>query len=165
MNGVPLSIRLLRIVGCPEWVIDHSLAVRKKALELSRDLPVDRRLVEEGALLHDIGRCRTDCVEHAIAGARILEGFGYPPEVVRIVERHVGAGITPEEAEALGLPPGDYMPRTLEEKIVAHADNLINGSDEVDINFVIKKWSDRLGKNHPSIERLKRLHAELLGYP
>ncbi|WP_432703692.1 TIGR00295 family protein [Methanothermobacter thermautotrophicus] len=159
-----MSIRLLRIVGCPQWVIDHSLAVRKKALELSRDLPVDRKLVEEGALLHDIGRCRTSGIEHAVEGARILEGFGYPTEVVRIVERHVGAGIPHEEAKALGLPPGDYMPRTLEEKVVAHADNLINGSDEVDINFVIKKWSDRLGADHPSIERLKKLHEELLGH-
>ena len=159
-----MSLRLLRVVGCPEWVIDHSLAVRKKALELSRELPVDMKLVEEGAILHDIGRCRTSGVEHAVEGARILEGFGYPPEVVRIVERHVGAGIPPDEAKALGLPPGDYMPRTLEEKIVAHADNLINGSDEVGIDFVIKKWSDRLGANHPSIERLKRLHEELLGH-
>lgn len=83
-------------------------------------------------------------------------------EVIRIVERHVGAGIPDDEADTLGLPPGNYMPETLEEKIVAHADNLINGSDEVDIDFVIKKWSDRLGKNHPSIDRLRQLHEELM---
>lgn len=157
-----MSIHLLRSTGCPEWVVDHSLAVRKKALELAENLPVNRELVEEGALLHDIGRCRTSGVDHAVEGARILRELGYPVEVIRIVERHVGAGIPDDEADALGLPPGNYMPETLEEKIVAHADNLINGSDEVDIDFVIKKWSDRLGKNHPSIDRLRQLHEEIM---
>ncbi|MCG2827671.1 TIGR00295 family protein [Methanothermobacter sp. K4] len=157
-----MSIHLLRSAGCPEWVMEHSLAVRKKALELAENLPVNIELVEEGALLHDIGRCRTSGVEHAVEGARILRELGYPVEVIRIVERHVGAGIPGDEADALGLPPGNYMPETLEEKIVAHADNLINGSDEVDIDFVIKKWSDRLGKNHPSIDRLRKLHEELM---
>ncbi len=158
-----MSIQLLRSVGCPDWVIEHSLAVKKKAMELSENLPVDRELVKTGALLHDIGRSVSSGVDHAVEGARILRDLGYPPEVVRIVERHVGAGIPPDEAETLGLPPGDYMPETLEEKIVAHADKLLNGSEEVDIDFVIEKWSRRLGKDHPSIERLKKLHAELLG--
>jgi len=49
-----LSIQLLRSVGCPDWVIEHSLAVKKKAKKLSENLPVDRELVKPGALLHDI---------------------------------------------------------------------------------------------------------------
>ena len=55
------------------------------------------------------------------------------------------------------------MPLTLEEKIVAHADNLTSGTKEVDLDFVIKKWEKRLGKDHPSIERIVKLDSELLG--
>ena len=62
----------------------------------------------------------------------------------------------------LGLPPMDYMPLTFEEKIVAHADNLINGTLEVDLKFVIEKWGNKFGNNHPSITRLKKLHEEVV---
>ncbi len=33
-----------------------------------------------------------------------------------------------------------YIPQTIEEKIVAHADNLISGTKEVDVDFDIAKW-------------------------
>ena len=55
------------------------------------------------------------------------------------------------------------MPITLEEKIVAHADNLVNGTKEVDLNFVIKKWEKLFGKDHPAISRLKKLDQEVSG--
>jgi uncharacterized protein len=119
-------------------------------------------LVKKGALLHDIGRCMTDGIYHAVVGAEILKSEGYPLELIRIVERHIGAGIPKEEAIEMGLPPKDFMPHTIEEKIVAHADNLLHGDQEVDIDFVIEKWSSRMGKGHPSIERLIKLHEEIV---
>lgn len=134
-----LSIHLLKEVGCPQWVINHSKKVAEKALEISKNFKVDKELIKEAALLHDIGRCKTNSIQHGIIGARILKEKGYPKQIIKIVERHVGAGIPREEAILLGLPPKDYMPVTLEEKIVAHADNLINGEKEVDISFVLKK--------------------------
>ena len=54
----------------------------------------------------------------------MAEGMGLDPRVVEIIRRHVGAGLLPKEAQALGLPAWDGMPRTLEEKIVCHADTL-----------------------------------------
>jgi len=156
-----LSIRLLKEVGCPQWVINHSKKVAEKALEISKNFKVDRKLIKEAALLHDIGRCKTNNIQHGIIGAKILKERGYPKSIIKIVERHIGAGIPKDEAILLGLPPKDYIPVTLEEKIVAHADNLINGEKEVDISFVLKKWEKKLGKNHPAIERLKKLHREL----
>jgi len=156
-----LSIHLLKEVGCPQWVINHSKKVAEKALEMSKNFKVDKELIKEAALLHDIGRCKTNSIQHGIIGARILKEKGYPKQIIKIVERHVGAGIPKEEAILLGLPPKDYIPVTLEEKIVAHADNLINGEKEVDISFVLKKWKKRLGEDHPAIERLKKLHREL----
>lgn len=152
-------------MNCPEWVIKHSKAVNLKAISLSKNLSekfdIDMELVKKGALLHDIGRSMTDGIYHAVLGAEILKSQEYPLEIIKIVERHIGAGIPKEEAVAMGLPPRDFMPQTLEEKIVAHADNLVHLNHEVDIDFVIEKWSSRMGKDHPSIERLIKLHEEI----
>ena len=109
-------------------------------MKMEFELEVDMELVKTGALLHDIGRSQTNGIKHAVVGAELLKERGFPWEVVNIVERHIGAGISREEAKVLGLPPKDYLPLTLEEKLVAHADNLIHGTQEVDLEFVIKKW-------------------------
>jgi len=107
------------------------------------------------------GRSRTQSIYHALKGAEILKEREFPVEILKITERHIGAGIPKEEAIMLNLPPRDYLPITLEEKIVAHADNLINGIEEVSLDFVIQKWSKKMGSNHPSLERLIKLHNEL----
>ena len=76
--------------------------------------------------------------------------MGFDERLALIAERHIGAGITKEEAIELGLPPKDYLPVTLEEKIVAHADNLIFGTERVEIDAVIKKFEKRLDpRNRP----------------
>ncbi|MDO9045099.1 MAG: TIGR00295 family protein [Methanobacteriaceae archaeon] len=163
-----MSINLLKEMNCPKWVIQHSQAVNLKSISisenLSKEFDIDIELVKKGALLHDIGRCMTDGIYHAVVGAEILKSEGCPLEVIRIVERHIGAGIPKEEAIKMGLPPKDFMPQSIEEKIVAHADNLLHGDQEVDIDFVIEKWSSNMGKEHPSIKRLIKLHKEIV-YP
>lgn len=118
--------------------------------------------IEKGALLHDIGRSKTHGIKHAVVGAEILKELNFPTEIVNITLKHIGAGIPLDEANELGLPAEDYMPSTMEEKIVAHADNLISGENEVDLNFVIRKWEQIFGKNHPAISRLKQLHKETI---
>ncbi len=147
-------------------MIEHSEAVMLKATELASRFGsnVDVDLVKAGAILHDVGRSKTGGVKHAVIGANILKSNGVPPKLVKIVERHIGAGITKEEAELIGLPAIDYLPISLEEKLVAHADNLIHGTGEVDLDFVIEKWQKKLGKNHPSIPRIIKLHNELAQY-
>ena len=125
----------------PENVIDHCKAVYKKAMKIAANFnDVDEDLIRKGALLHDIGRSRTHGITHAVEGVKIAERYGYDEDVLNIIERHIGAGITESEAEKLGLPKKSYMPQTHEEKIVAHADNLTSGSREVDLDFVIAKW-------------------------
>ncbi|MBM4240777.1 MAG: TIGR00295 family protein [Euryarchaeota archaeon] len=158
-----MTLEILKQVRCHPEVIEHSKAVSKKALELARRFDVDTELVKTGSILHDIGRAKTNGIDHGIVGVKILEDLGFPEEILKIVERHVGAGITAEEAKVIGLPPKDYLPVSMEEKIVAHADNLIHGIKEVDIDFVIKKWQIKRGYDHPSIERLLKLHQEVVG--
>jgi uncharacterized protein len=48
----------------------------------------------------------------------------------------------------------------LEERIVAYADKLVEGDERVPINKTIAQFSRKLGKNHPSIARLKALDKE-----
>ena len=82
-------------------------------------------------------------------------------ELCHIIERHVGAGLTPDEARRNNLPRGNYVPETLEEKIVCYADKLIEGSHEVGIESTIESFSEELGSDHPAIKRLNDLHKEI----
>ena len=147
----------------PENVIDHCKAVYKKAMKIAANFnDVDEDLIRKGALLHDIGRSRTHGITHAVEGVKIAERYGYDEDVLNIIERHIGAGITESEAEKLGLPKKSYVPQTLEEKIVAHADNLVSGNREVDIDFVIEKWKRTIEDSDDNIERLIKLDNELI---
>jgi len=96
---------------------------------------------------------------HAIVGANMARELGLSEKLVEIIRRHVGAGLDDEDVRNLDLPPGDYMPRTLEEKIVAHADNLTTD----DRLWSYQKAQTRMvakGLFRPA-DRLKRLHEEL----
>jgi uncharacterized protein (TIGR00295 family) len=152
-------IRLLREAGCSDDVINHCEAVRKIAVRIAKKAHANIQLVEAGALLHDIGRSKMQGIMHGVEGAKIATELGLPLSIVNIIERHVGAGIPKEEAIILGLPPKDYMPTTLEEKIVAHADNLIENDREHPIEKEVEK---ALQKGHTKhAERLMELHREL----
>lgn len=158
-----MEIELLKKENTPENVIDHCRAVCAKAMKIASNFDdADCNLIRKGALLHDIGRSKTHGIRHAIVGAEIARKYGYEEDVLNIIERHIGAGITKEEAKSLGLPERSYMPQTLEEKIVAHADNLISGTEEVDMDFVIEKWRRRIPDYDDNIERLIELDNELI---
>jgi uncharacterized protein len=125
---------LLREAGCSEKVVAHCRAVRDVALEYAQRNPlVSEKLVNEGAMLHDIGRGKAHTIMHAQRGADLLRSQGFSEEVARIVECHTGAGLTADECAVLGLLPRDCMPQTTEEKIITHADNLIDGRTRVNI--------------------------------
>jgi uncharacterized protein len=125
---------LLREAGCSKKVIAHCRAVRDVALEYAQCNPlVSEDLVNEGAMLHDIGRGKAHTIIHAQRGADLLRSQGFSEEVARIVECHTGAGLTADECAILGLSPRDCMPQTTEEKIITHADNLIDGRTRVNI--------------------------------
>ncbi len=158
-----MEIEVLKKEKTPENVIEHCKAVYKKAMKIAANFDdADKDLIRKGALLHDIGRSRTHGIRHAIEGVEIARKYGYSEDVLNIIERHIGAGITEEEAEKLGLPKKSYVPQTLEEKIVAHADNLISGSKEVDMDFVIEKWKRNIEDSDDNIERLIKLDNELI---
>jgi uncharacterized protein len=160
-----MALELLSQSGCSRRVIAHCKAVTALAVEIAKacekkGLNVDIKLVEVGALLHDIGRSETHGVDHVIRGAEIARFLDLPESVVSIIERHAGGGIILEEAKKLGWPIKSYVPNTLEERIVTYADKLIEGMRRVPVERTVKKLSRELGKNHSSIVRLKKLHED-----
>lgn len=158
-----MELKILKQEETPENVIEHSKAVYKKAMVIAANFKnADKDLIKKGALLHDIGRSKTHGISHAVEGAKIVKQYGYPEEVQNIVERHIGAGITEEESVKLGLPKKSYIPQTIEEKIVAHADNLLSGTKDVDIDFDIAKWKRKIDKPEENIKQLIELDNELI---
>lgn len=158
------ALGLLVKVGCSPEVVRHAKAVAALAVKIAesrrkRGLEVDVKLVEVGALLHDIGRSNTHSVDHVIAGVEIARSLELPDSVVSIIERHAGSGISKGEAKKLGWPVKDYVPQTLEERIVTYADKLTEGLERVSIEQVLEKFMrDNLPQD--SIRRMKKLHKE-----
>ncbi len=162
---------LLVKYGCSSDVIEHSrtvagyareiaLNIAKSAEKKGHPLNIDMDAVFLGGLLHDIGRSKTHGIKHAVAGAAIALQNGIGDKIVNIIERHIGAGITMEEAALLGLPKKDYLPVTIEEKIVAHADNLVFGSrigtlDELVLSLRKKRLDEKV------IQRIIKLNNEI----
>jgi uncharacterized protein len=124
---------------------------------------VDLALVEAGALLHDLGRSVTHGVGHGAVGGELARGLGLPVAVARIIERHVGAGIPGDEAAELGLPEGEYVPESLEEKVVCYADKLAKGAGEAEFGVTVGEMAEKHGRDHPMIGRMWALHGEIEG--
>jgi len=153
---------LLQEAGCSNKVIAHCRAVRDVAAEYAAHNPgIDCSLVEEGSMLHDIGRGRTHSIHHAQCGADMIRAMGLGEPLARIVECHTGAGLTADECTLLGLSPRDCMPGTTEEKIVTHADNLIAGRKRVTIHETLADAIHLPRKARKRIYRLA-LDVELL---
>jgi len=152
-------LKILKNAGCNKDVIEHCKTVTKLALKIAKKCSANIELVEAGALLHDIGRSRTHGVMHGVEGAKIAKEIGLTDEIVNIIERHLGGGISTEEAVKIGLPEKDYMPVTLEEKIVCHADNLIAHDRKQTLSEAIKPYVKN-GRNDIA-EKIKKLHKEL----
>ncbi len=80
--------------------------------------------------------------------------------IIRIIKTHIGAGISSDDAIALGLPAGDYVPKNLEEKIVAHADNMVEDDTIVSISTKIKILQKK-GRDEKVIRRIVALNDEI----
>ena len=153
------ALRLLIQVECPENVIQHCKAVSYYAVFLAGKIQdaghdVDVGFIEVAALLHDIGRSKTHSLSHGIEGAKIVSGY---PGLARVCERHLFAGLTSFEAKDLGLPEKDFLPETLEEKIIAHADNMMDDTRIRSIDESLPSLGKYLGLDHPAVDRVRKL--------
>ena len=127
-----------------DLLLTHSEMVARKALDLAdaARLDVDRDFVWNAAMLHDIGifRCNAPSIHchgtepyirHGLIGGGLMRGLGYP-EIARVCERHTGSGLTAGEIERQGLPlpHQDFLPETLEEKLICYADKFYSKSGD-----------------------------------
>jgi uncharacterized protein len=157
------DVDMLIQAGCSADVVSHCRKVSSMALSLADRLrePADRELVRLGGLFHDIGRSRTHDIAHAIAGVEIGRSLGFSEQLLKIIERHIGAGITAAEAHRLGLPAQDYLPLTREEQLVSYADNLISGERELSYGEALDRFRRILGPDHEGVELFRRQHQEV----
>lgn len=148
-------LSLLEKYGADERLISHSMMVSKVALKIAEGCGADAKLIEAGALLHDIGKTVTTGISHGAEGHSILIKEGYDEIIARFCSTHVGAGLLKKTARKFKLPDLDYIPRTIEEKIVCHADTLLKGSKVVTLDEIIKDYENKGLSSE--IRRLKRL--------
>lgn len=123
----------------------HCLAVTKLAMKIADERPnleADKKVLEYGGMLHDIGIFFTDAPEiechgnlpyvaHGYKGRELLEKEGLT-EIAPVCERHIGVGITLEDIliGKLPLPHRDMTPKTMEEKIICYADKFYSKSSQ-----------------------------------
>ena len=112
----------------------HSRSVADKALMVAErhpELHLDCQFLEEAAMLHDIGIIQCFGSEpyicHGRLGAEMLRKEGFPRHA-RVCERHTGAGVTREQIinQHLPLPEQDFLPETMEEKVICYADKFFS---------------------------------------
>ncbi|MFX0180231.1 MAG: HDIG domain-containing metalloprotein [Candidatus Hodarchaeota archaeon] len=151
---------LLKKMKVPYHVRCHSLKVAEKALAIAEKITkikINFNLIEIGALLHDIGRSKAHGFKHALIGAKILREGGFPEELARICETHILGGLDKEDAKAVGLPERDFLPNSIEEKIICLADKHMAGTREVSIEQRFKKWFLKYGKTKILLKSKKRI--------
>ncbi|MBW2966689.1 HD domain-containing protein [Candidatus Woesearchaeota archaeon] len=151
-------------------VLEHSRAVQRVALRIAEDIVanghhVDIKFLICACLLHDIGRFKCppgkSTIKHGIYGAEILRKEGLDERYALVCERHLGSGIDKKDIEEqkLDLPLKDYMPESIEEKIICYADSLIFGTKEGTIEEVIDRYRKEVGEK--LVEKTKKLHEEI----
>ncbi len=160
-------------------VINHSEKVQEVAINIANDIPdVDIEFIKVASLLHDIGRMgcpprSKTAILHGVKGAAILREEGRVQKkeeefeaYARVAERHLGAGIRKItiEKQNLPLPKQDFLPETVEEKIITVADNLVepdNGNYvEITIEKAVERFTNELGEEIG--QRIKNLYDEVM---
>ena len=122
-------------------LLEHSKGVARKALAIAnahKELNIDTQFVEEAAMLHDIGIIKCDApgiccygsepyIRHGRIGAEMLRERNLPRHA-RVCERHTGAGLSKKEIieQQLPLPHEDFLPETVEEKLICYADKFFS---------------------------------------
>jgi len=170
-------LKILADAGCEEKVIQHSRLVEAVALGFAQAInekhsgQVNEALVTAGALLHDLGRSKTHEIEHVIWSVQLAQEMDVDPFVVEIIRKHVGGGLTPYDAEQLGMPAWNMMPNTWEEKVVNHADSLVGGRGRRTLKKTLKHiravgtpmWYQRVRELHHQLSGLVEQDLDLVG--
>lgn len=158
-----------------EILIRHSRQVAELALYINaaRRLGLDAAEVEAAAMLHDVGICRCDAsgiechgtepyIMHGVLGASMLRQDGMPEWVARVAERHTGAGLSAADIveQQLPLPPGEYLPVTVMERLICYADKFYSKSGSMERKPLEAVRRSMLRHGPETLNRFDALHKE-----
>ncbi len=148
-------IRLLRQTSTPVHIMRHCVKVAavstwlgKKLLE--RDLNLNMEILMAGALLHDISKYHSILSggDHALMGARFVEGLGYPG-IARIIKCHV-------HLDKNTILNGHIN----EEMVVNYADKRVKHVDVVSLEERFRDLQARYGTSKERRERINELFIQ-----
>ena len=143
------SMRLLAEYGGEAGWTRHCIAVAEAAARvgdvIAKNRPIDCSFLWSAALLHDIGRYKThDPLLHGAEGYKLLSMLNYEKEAY-VCASHILFGLNAAEASQLGLPARDFVPRTIEEKLVPLVDYLIEYDRPTTLD---RRFSSLRERNH-----------------
>lgn len=143
-------IELLQKFEMPHNIRRHSFLVAEVALLLADRLNqnssrLDLRLIEAGALLHDVGKMTGFKARenHAALGARMLDGI-VAPQVARIVEEHIY------------LNSWQVAGPVTESLIVNYSDKRVRHDRVVSIEERYEDLIERYAKTAPQVQLLRQ---------
>jgi len=157
------SMKLLSAYGQDAGWTKHCLAVAGAAARvggvLAKHRTIEGSFLWSAALLHDIGRYIThDPLRHGVEGYKLLSELGHEKEA-NVCASHILFGLEATEASRLGLPDRDFMPSTIEEKLVPLVDYLIEYDQPTTLDRRFASLHKRNGDNAFFLSRLDRAQA------
>ncbi len=156
------SITYLALIAHGKAVAQKAIAVAKHVQKNNPELKLNLKLIEEAAMLHDIGvqfvhapdiGCHGTLpyICHAYLGAELLRKEGLPEHAL-ICENHIGVGLSKKDIirEQWPLPHKNMIPKTWEHKIVSFADKFYSKNKECltkeksleKIRESVKRWGE-----------------------
>ncbi|TSA26674.1 HD domain-containing protein [bacterium] len=145
---------LMSKLGANEQIVNHSIEVARLSMELSRAIEsrgkdLDMDAIYYGACLHDIGRIKSNGINHGIEGVKLILSIKEEfiknqyltndtfNKIIESIECHIVGGIKENwiTAHSLNLPIKDYTPKSIEAKIVTLCDQILHNRRKGDIIF------------------------------
>ena len=119
-------------------------------------LAIDLDFLWSAALLHDIGRYVThDPIRHGVEGYDLLTSLGHEREA-RVCASHILFGLEASEAARFGLPARDFIPQTVEERLVTLVDFLLENDKPTTLDRRFSSLCIRNADNDFFLNRLDR---------
>jgi len=124
---------------------------------------IDMVYLTTGALLHDIGRYKThDPIQHGVEGYRLLTALGHHREAF-ICASHILCGMSRAEANRFGLPDQDFLPLTMEQRLVPMIDSLVELDRPTTLEQRIRSINQRYHGNIWFLGRMEQAAAKARG--
>ncbi len=152
-------------------IFKHVKKVQEIAIKIASEIiknghTVNIDFIKAASILHDIGRYKhppgsANIIKHGVDGANILRAEGLDEAYARVCENHIGSGINANDIKKqnLNIPEKDYMPQTIEEKIINYADSLTFYDKQGTIEMVIERYQKEVGSE--IAQRTRNLHNEI----